>query len=87
MYRVETVGNDIDASIAALPAEFLTAFAELRVALEVAPWTVGHPYVATNPGGSRTASFGPQDRGLVLYVVQEHERVVAIWQVTLWPSP
>jgi hypothetical protein len=86
MYRVETVGEDIDASIEALPPEFLEAFAELRVALEVSPRSVGRPYVATNPGGSRTASFGPQDRGLVLYVVQEHERVVAIWQVTVYPD-
>lgn len=87
MYRVQTVGEDIDEAVEALPAEFLTAFAELRATLEVAPWTVGRPYVAANPGGSRTASFGPQDRGLVLYVVQERDRVVAIWQVTLLPSP
>ena len=40
MYRVETVGVDIDAAIAALPSELLPAFAELRVALEVAPWGV-----------------------------------------------
>lgn len=86
MYRVETGGEDIDASIEALPPEFLPAFAELRAALEVAPWTVGRPYVATNPAGSRTASFGPQERGMLLYVVQEHDRVVAIWQVALWPS-
>jgi hypothetical protein len=82
MYRVETVGEDIDAAIEALPEDLLAAFAELRVALEVSPRTVGRPYVAANPSGSRTASFGPGDRGMVLYVVQEREQVVAIWQVT-----
>lgn len=86
MYRVETVGDDIDASIEALPEDFLASFAELRVALEVSPWSVGRPYVASNPNGSRTASFGPGDRGMVLYVVQEHEQVVAIWQVTVVPD-
>ena len=84
MYRVETLGDDIDAAIAALPSELLPAFAELRVALEVAPWGVAEPYVAANPSVSRMASFGPGGRGMVLFVVQDYEQVVALWQVTAY---
>ena len=56
------------------------------MALEVAPWGVGKPYVVANPSGSRTASFGPGGRGMVLFVVQEYEQIVAIWQVTVYPD-
>ena len=86
MYRVETVGEDVDAAISALPIGLLSAFAELRVALEVAPWDIGRPYVASNPGGSRTASFGPEDRGMVLYAVEEQQQLVLLWQVTIYPD-
>ncbi|PVZ11028.1 hypothetical protein [Actinomycetospora cinnamomea] len=85
MYRVETVGEDIDAAIDALPRDFVPAFDDLRSSLQEAPWDIGRPYVASNPRGSRTATFGPEGRGLVLYVVQERERVVALWQVTVAP--
>ena len=86
MYRVETVGEDVDTSIQALPSDLLSAFAELRVALEVAPWNIGRPYVVSNPDGSRTASFGPEDRGMVLYAVEELQQLVLIWQVTVYPD-
>ena len=85
MHRVETVGDDTDASVEALPPEFLAAFAELRAALEVAPWTgraalevapwTGRAALRgrRTPSGSRTAIFGPQERAMVLYVVGEHD--------------
>jgi hypothetical protein len=87
VYDVRPVGEDIAEAVDALPAAFLSAFAELRVALEVSPRTVGQPYVASNPGGSRTASFGPGERGLVLFVVEDLARqVVWLWQVTVAPE-
>lgn len=87
MYRVEPVGDDIAAAIEALPPEFLDAFAELRVALEVSPRSVGEPYHPANPGGSRTATFGPYGRGLVVYAVEDSDRrMVWLWMVTVAPD-
>jgi hypothetical protein len=69
VYDVRSVGEDVAEAIDALPAEFLQAFAELALALEVSPRSVGQPYSARNPEGSRTVVFGPGGRGLVLFVV------------------
>jgi hypothetical protein len=87
VYDVRSVGEDVSDAIDALPAEFLQAFAELQVALEVSPRNVGQPYSTTNPEGSRTAVFGPSGRGLVLFVVEDMTRsVVWLWQVTVVPD-
>lgn len=87
MYDVQAVGNDVSEAIDTLPADFLIAFAELRVALELAPHSVGRPYVAANPGGSRTVAFGPDARGLVLFVIEDATRMVVwLWQVTVAPA-
>lgn len=82
MYRVEPVGPDIEASIAALPRELLTDFAELRATLELSPWTVGTPLVPTNPDGLRVVTIGSAGTGQVVYHVIERERLVPIVQVT-----
>jgi hypothetical protein len=87
VYVVRTVGEDVDAAVAALPREFLVTFAELRVALEVAPHDVGRPYVSSNPNGSRAATFGPGGRGLAIFVIEELARqVVWLWQITVAPD-
>lgn len=86
MYEVRTVGEDVDAGVAALPEEFLTAFAELRVALEVAPQEIGRPFVSTNPRGSRTTTFGPSGRGLVIFAIEDQRMVVWLWQITVAPA-
>lgn len=87
MYRVEPVGEDISAAIAELPPDFLAAFAEVRVALEVAPWSVGQPYNPAKPSGSRSATSGPDERGLVVYAVEDSDRrVVWLWSVLLVPE-
>jgi hypothetical protein len=45
------------------------AFAELRVALELSPWS-GEPAHAAYPDSpTRTMAFGPQREGLVGYVI------------------
>lgn len=86
MYRVEAVGDDIEASIDALPPEFLAAFRELETSLGGAPWSVGRPYNATTPRGSRTATFGPNGRGLVLFAINDRDLVVVVWQVAVAPD-
>lgn len=87
MYRVEPVGDDIAAAIDALPSDFMSAFAELRVALEIAPWSVGQPYNPAAPRGSRSATFGLDERGLVVYSVEDSDRrVVWLWSVVLAPE-
>ncbi|MCD2186631.1 hypothetical protein [Actinomycetospora soli] len=87
MYRVEPVGEDIAAAIDDLPERFPAAFAELRVALEVAPWSVGEPYHPANPSGSRSAAFGPDERGLVVFAVEDRDRrVVWLWSVLVAPE-
>lgn len=61
--------------IDALPAEVLVGFAELRAALEVAPWS-GDPLNVANPDGPvRTLTFGPERQGLVTYLVHAQRRV------------
>ncbi|GLZ45869.1 hypothetical protein Acsp06_20540 [Actinomycetospora sp. NBRC 106375] len=86
MYRVETVGDDIDAAIEALPPEFVAGFLNLWAALGDDPWAAGRPYVASNPRGSQTATFGPDGRGLALFVVHDREHVVATWQIMVAPE-
>lgn len=81
MYTVETVGDDIDASIAALPPELLDTFAELRTALELSPWTVGRPLVPANPDGLRLATIGPTGTCQIVFHILERDRVVPIVQV------
>ena len=87
VYSVDPVGEDIAPAIDALPRDFLTAFAEVRTALEVAPWSVGQPYNPVNPAGSRSATFGPDARGLVIYSIEDSDRrIVWLWAVLLAPE-
>jgi hypothetical protein len=81
LYRVEPVGPDIEAAIAALPAELLAPYAELVTALELSPSTVGDPLFPANPGGLRVATIGPAGTGQVVFHVMERERLVPIVQV------
>lgn len=57
MYRV--VDDDwVAEQVAALPAEALSGYAEVRTLLEVAPWS-GSPYRKEKPDGPmRTLTFG-----------------------------
>jgi hypothetical protein len=84
VYRVEPAGEDVSAAISALPSELLAAFAELRAALEVSPWTVGWPYVADNPAGMRIAEFGRAVTATVVYGVIERDRLVTLIQLTIY---
>ena len=78
MYRIEPVGDDIATAIAAMPTEFLAAFS---------PWSVGDPYNPANLHGSRAATFGPDDRGLVVYAIEDSDRrTVWLWTVIITPD-
>jgi hypothetical protein len=84
VYRVEPVGEDVAAAVDALQSALLTDFAELRVALEVSPWTVGWPYVTANPGGMRIVEFGTEHTATVVFGVIERDRLVTILQVAVY---
>ena len=77
MYRVET-DPDAKDQIDALPPSALSAYAELRVMLEVSPWS-GAPINDGNPDGPvRTISFGPEYEGLVTYLIADDRREVHV---------
>lgn len=87
MFEVRPVGDDIAAAIDALPGEFFNPFLELRAALEVSPSTIGRPYNPENPEGSRSTTFGPHGRGLLVFAVEDSDRqVVWLWLVTVAPD-
>jgi hypothetical protein len=53
----------------------------------VSPWTVGDPYNPANSGGSRAAIFGPDGRGLAVFVVEDSDRrTVWLWTVIVTPD-
>lgn len=75
MYIVETDGQ-AQHQIAALPSDALTAYAELRVVLETAPWS-GRPYHRDNPDGPvRVRAFGTFS--LAVYLILEDQRRVDV---------
>jgi hypothetical protein len=75
VYAVDTEGLAQEQTTA-LPVAALSAFAELRVVLETAPWS-GEPYLSGKPDGPmRTRTFG--DGGLVTYLVLEEQRRVDV---------
>lgn len=79
MYTVETDGQ-AQQQVDALPAEALTAYAELRVLLETSPWS-GAPFRRENPDGAlRVLTFGG-GRGLVVYLILDDQRRVDVLQV------
>lgn len=81
MYDVD--GDDaVGQQIEALPATMLAAFAELRTALEVAPWAGDSINVDRPDEPVRTLTFGPGGAGLVVYLVLEDQRRAELLQVT-----
>jgi hypothetical protein len=79
VYTVETDGQ-AQQQVDALPAEALTAYAELRVLLETSPWS-GAPYRRENPGGGLRVRTFDNGRGLVVYLILDDQRRVDILQV------
>jgi hypothetical protein len=56
--------------------------AELRVALEVAPWSVGEPLAPSNPHGLRVVAFGDRGRAQLVYGVIDRDKLVSLLQLT-----
>jgi hypothetical protein len=82
VYKV-TADDQSQHQIDTLPGDALTAFAEARAALELAPWN-GAPYHRHRPDSPmRAISFGPHGQGDIVYLVLEDQRRVDIL-VVLW---
>lgn len=80
MYRVEN-DPDVAQQIAALPIPALASFAELRVTLEVSPWS-GDSVNRANPDAPvRTLPFGVHHEGLATYLVVEQRREVHLLMI------
>lgn len=78
VYRVELT-EQAAADADALPAAALAAFAELRVALELAPWA-GDPWRRDYPDRPvRSMTFSVAS--FAVYLILEHQRRVEIVQV------
>ena len=80
MYAVDD--SAVRDAAAELPRELLASFAELRVALEVAPWSLGAPLVPTTPTGLRRVAFGIRGRAQLVFGVIERDRLVSLLQLT-----
>ncbi|WP_018331230.1 hypothetical protein [Actinomycetospora chiangmaiensis] len=81
MYRVQLV-DEVVAALEAMPPPLLTAFAELRVALELSPSDLGRPYSPTTLTGLRVAVIGDESTAFVVFGVIERDRVVTVVEVT-----
>jgi hypothetical protein len=81
VYRVEDA-DQAQEQVDALPGEALAAFAELRVALETAPWA-GEAFRRQpgTDGTMRTLPFG--GAGFAVYLILEQQRRVVILEV-IW---
>lgn len=84
MYRV-TTDQQSQPQIDALPVDALAPFTEVRVTLEVAPWD-GDSLNVDNPDAPvRTLAFGPDNQGMVTYLILDAQRRVDVLDV-LWIS-
>jgi hypothetical protein len=82
VYEV-TTDEQSQAQIDALPADALAPFAEVRAALELAPWN-GAAYHRHRPDSPmRALSFGPHGEGDIVYLILDDQRRVDIL-VVLW---
>jgi hypothetical protein len=82
VYRI-TTDEESGPQVEALPASALAPFAEVRAALEVAPWS-GDPYHRDRPDTAlRSRIFGPDGEGLVVYLILDDQRRVDLL-VVLW---
>lgn len=82
MYELETDPEAVD-DLQGLPASALAPYAEVLSLLEVTPWS-GRAYNRQKPDGSmRVVPFGPKGEGLVVYLILEDQRRVAVLRV-MW---
>ncbi|HEY3609035.1 MAG TPA: hypothetical protein VGL06_16150 [Pseudonocardiaceae bacterium] len=82
MYEV-TTDEDSQPQIDALPADALAPFAEVRTALELAPWNGKSYHRHRQDSTMRAMSFGQHGEGDIVYLILEDQRRVDIL-VVLW---
>ncbi|GLY27418.1 hypothetical protein [Kineosporia sp. NBRC 101731] len=81
MYRLEVL-PEIEEQMAALPVDALVSLAEVRVMLELTPWS-GDPLNREHPERNmRSVLFGPNGEGLLVYLILEDQRRVIPLQMT-----
>lgn len=80
-----SIGKDkrIDEQISALPAESLSSFAETMAFLEITRGQDSSVDLITPRANILSKVFGPEGRGLVVYLVMERDRRVELLEV-LW---
>jgi hypothetical protein len=82
LYRVRT-DHTAREQIAALPDEALESYAQVLGVLELVPWH-GRAHHRDNPKGAlRQLVFGPGNRGIVVYLILDDQRLVDVLEV-LW---
>ena len=82
MYELETDPEAVG-DLQGLPASALVPYAEALALLEVTPWS-GEAYNRQRPDGNmRVVPFGPSREGLVVYLILEDQRRVAVLRV-MW---
>ena len=82
MYFVEITGEAAD-QIAALPADALLPLAAVIDLIELAPWSGDAYNRERSEANMRALAFGPDDRGLAIYLVLDRARRVVLLRV-LW---
>lgn len=80
MYRVRTYPEARDA-IASLPEAALAGYTEALGVIKLVPGN-GEPINQANTGGEvRQLIFGPDGRGMMTYLVLEHQQLVDVLEV------
>lgn len=70
--------HEVGESLAAMPLDLLSPFAELIAFLELTPWA-GAPYQPGNPEGNlRKMVFGLHNEALATYLILEEQRRVVV---------
>lgn len=81
MYTYDILGEARD-QVDGLPSRALSFYADLIGFLELTPWD-GPAYRDDNPEGNmRKMLFGPNDEGIAVYLILQHERRVVVLSVT-----
>lgn len=65
-----------------MPADAALVYAETLAVIRLVPWN-GDPLSKANPDGAvRIMTFGPDGRGMVMYLILEREQQVDVISVT-----
>lgn len=85
MYRLVPDHAVVD-QVRALPVEALLPYSAVLDALEIVPWNGASLNAARPDGAVRRWHFGPQDAGMVVYLIVETPPEVHLLRIT-WLGP